>query len=171
MAGLALLAGCQLVLDFSPLADGGAPDAGVIDGGGGSDAADLCAELEPNNSLATALAIEAGPLQAAVCPAGDDDFYGFELTGSEDMAIDLTFEQGANDLELALYDVAAIEVLTISTGTDGDERIERSEAVSGRLPAGSYAVRVFGRDDDVQNPYELVLSLGVPPRSTIPDRR
>jgi hypothetical protein len=35
--------------------------------------------------------------------------------------------------------------------------------VSGRLPAGTYAVRVFGRDAAAQNDYQLVLTRGVLP--------
>lgn len=162
LAGLALLAGCQLVLDFSPRDDGGAPpvDAPGAADSGASDAVDLCGQLEPNELLAEALAVEPGTFQAAICPAGDIDFYRFDLDGTQDLAIDVTFAAGANDLELELLDADTGGVLTISTGIDGNERIERSPAVSGRLPEGAYAVRVFGRDSAVQNDYEVVLTRG-----------
>ncbi len=163
LAGLALLAGCQLVLDFSPRDDGGAPPAdapGAADSGAG-DAADLCGVLEPNEALAAALAVEPGTFQAAICPAGDIDFYSFTVDGLQDLAIDVTFVAGPNDLELELLDADTGGVLTVSTGVDGNERIERSKAVSGRLPVGTYAVRVFGRDSaTVQNDYEVVLTRG-----------
>ena len=167
LAGLALLAGCQLVLDFSPRDAGGGPtaDAPAPPDSGASDAVDLCGQLEPNELLAEALAVEPGTFQAAICPAGDIDFYRFDLDGEQDLAIDVTFEAGANDLELELIDADTGGVLTISTGVDGNERIERSPAVTGRLPAGTYAVRVFGRDSTVQNNYEVVLTVG----SLVPD--
>jgi len=162
LAGLALLAGCQLVLDFSPREDGGAPsaDAAGASDSGASDAVDLCGQLEPNDLLAEALAVEPGTFQAAICPAGDIDYYRFDLDGTQDLAVDVIFVAGPNDLELELLDADTGGVLTISTGVDGNERIERSPAVSGRLPEGSYAVRVFGREGTVQNDYEVVLILG-----------
>jgi hypothetical protein len=164
IAGLALLAGCQLLVDFAPLADGGPADSGsepvdsaVADAGG--DASD---ELEPNGSLAEAPTIEPGSFQVAISPAGDIDFYRFGLDGNQDLLVEATFEAGANDIEMELLDGEG-DVVTISTGVDGDERIERSPEVSGRLPAGTYAVRVFGREAAVQNDYQLVLTRGVLP--------
>jgi hypothetical protein len=168
LAGLALLAGCQLVLDFSPRDDGGAPPAdapGALADSGASDAVDLCGQLEPNDVLVDALEVEPGAFQAAICPAGDIDYYRFELDGMQDLAVEVTFVAGPNDLELELLDADTGGVLTISTGVDGNERIERSPAVSGRLPAGTYAVRVFGRESTVQNDYEVVLTRG----SLLPD--
>ena len=162
LAGLALLAGCQLVLDFSPRDDGGATPAdasGAVDSGA-SDAVDLCGTLEPNNLLAEALPVEPGTFQAAICPAGDIDFYSFTLDGLQDLAVDVTFVAGPDDLELELLDADTGGLLTISTGVDGNERIERSPVVTGRLPEGTYAVRVFGRDSNVQNDYEVVLTRG-----------
>jgi hypothetical protein len=161
IAGLALLAGCQLLVDFAPLADGGAPadsgsepiDAAVADAGG------ACDELEPNGSQGEAPEIEPGSFQVAICPAGDVDFYGFGLDGKQDLIVEVTFEAGADDIEMELLDAEG-DVVTISTGVDGDERIERSPQVTGRLPAGSYAVRVFGREAAVQNDYQLVLMRG-----------
>lgn len=162
LAGLALLAGCQLVLDFSPRDDGGATpaDASGAADSGVADAVDLCGTLEPNDLLAEAQAVEPGTFQAAVCPAGDIDFYSFTLDGMQDLAVDVTFVAGPDDLELELLDADTGGLLTISTGVDGNERIERSPTVTGRLPEGTYAVRVFGRDSTVQNDYEVVLTRG-----------
>jgi hypothetical protein len=159
-AGLALLAGCQLVLDFAPLDDAGPPDSGTPSDSGAPDAADLCDQLEPSDTLEGGFMLDPGTYQASICPAGDNDYYRFALDGSQDLAVDLTFEAGPNDLELELYDVNTSMLITLSTGFDGDERIERSLAVSGRLPAGSYAVRVFGRDGTIQNDYQLGLAIG-----------
>jgi hypothetical protein len=156
IAGLALLAGCQLLVDFAPLeADGGPADSGTppVDSAV-ADAADLCDEREPNETLDQALPVEPGSFQAAICPGGDIDFYGFSLDGSEDLLVEVTFAAGPNDIEMELQDQEG-DVVTISTGVDGDERIERSPQVSGRLAAGSYAVRLFGREDTAQNDYQL----------------
>lgn len=162
-AGLALLAGCQLALDFAPLDDAGPPDGGGVMDSGVADAVDLCGQLEPNDALAEGFMLDPGTYQASICPPADNDYYRFSLDGSQDLAVDLTFQAGANDLELQLYDVNTAAVITLSTGIDGDERIERSLAVSGRLPAGAYAVRVFGREETVQNDYEITLAIGGTP--------
>lgn len=159
IAGLAFLTGCQLILDFSPIADGGGGDGSAIDGGG-PDAETACGVLEPNESLGTPALADPGTFVAAICPAGDQDFYGFDLSGSEDLVIELTFEAGVNDLELELYDATSGDVLTLSTGGDGDEKIEHSAANSNRLGAGTYAMRVFGRDLQVQNEYQLMWRRG-----------
>lgn len=160
LAALAMLAGCQLVLDFSPIDDNGSEvDAAPVDGAA-PDATDLCAVLEPNDALASAAAIEPGTFMASICDGGDSDYYGFTLDGTQDLIIDLVFTAGVNDLELELYNVETTEVLVLSTGGDGDEKIERSAAQANRLVEGSYAARVFGRDAAVENEYELTLTRG-----------
>jgi len=161
-AGLALLAGCQLVLDFAPLEDAGPPDSGGPSDSAVADAFDLCGELEPNDALAEGFVLEPGTYQASICPAGDNDYYRFSLDGSQDLAVDLTFQAGPDDLELELYNLDSAMLITVSTGIDGDERIEHSLDVSGRLPPGAYAVRVFGRDETIQNDYEITLSTVTP---------
>jgi hypothetical protein len=161
IAGLALLAGCQLLVDFAPLADGAPADSGSVPiDAAAADAGDRCDELEPNGSQAEAPSLEPGSFQVAICPAGDIDFYGFGLDGMQDLVVEVTFEAGPNDIEMELLDAEG-DVVTISTGVDGDERIERSTQVTGQLAAGRYAVRVFGREAAVQNDYQLVLMLGV----------
>lgn len=145
----ALLGGCQLVLDFSPLADGGA-DAGPT----------LCDALEPNDSADAALAQDPGTIAASVCPSGDLDYYGFTADGNQDVTLDLTFTASqANDLELELVDVATGKVLTLSTGLGGEEKIVQSQDLQSRLPAGTYAALVFGRTDSAQSDYSLELKV------------
>jgi hypothetical protein len=169
LAGLALLTGCQLVLDFSPLR-GANPDAGAPDGPVGPTSCDV---LEPNDSLAEAQPIDTGTLQmfqASICPSGDSDFYRFTLDGAQDLSVLVTFASGANDLELELYNVTNDIPLVLSTGEDGDEQIVQAQ--DGRLPVGDYAVRVFGRSNAVVNDYQLTwtrgtlqLDAGAEPRS------
>ena len=159
LAGLALLAGCQLVLDFSAdleaQTDAGAPDAGAA-----PDAASLCDKFEPNESLEQTIDVEPGAFQGSICPAGDQDFYSFTLDGTQDLEIILTFAAGANDLELELYDQLSGARLTLSTGGDGDEQIVHSAAQGNRLVAATYVMRVYGRTPTVGNDYQLMWRRG-----------
>ena len=149
--------GCQLLLDFSELSDGGPSSDGSVP----ADASALCAANEPNDAFEMATAVTTGAL-GAVCGDGDRDFYSFTLDGNQDLEAVVTFTAGAEtDLELNLVDATGT-VLTISTGLDGDERIEQSMALGNRLAAGDYAVEVFGRSAAVSNEYELILSITTP---------
>lgn len=160
--GLALLGGCELILDFSPLADGGSVsvDAAPVD-------AAACSEVyEPNGSIEMAYAVEPGTFQAAVCQ-GDQDFYSFTVDGTEDLDIVLTFEAGANDLDLELYkpavDTEPAMRIEISSDGDGDEHIVRSANDGERLIAGTYVMRVYGRTDTAENAYEITWTKGILP--------
>ncbi len=160
IAGLGLLPGCQLVLDFSSLGDAGGPDAGAPDGPAGPR---FCDVLEPNEALADAQSIDTGSLQmfdASICPSGDVDFYRFALDGTQDLSVLVTFASGANDLELELYSASGV-LLVFSSDQDGDELIVRSAAQQGSPPAaGDYTVRVFGRSDAAVNDYQLTWTRG-----------
>jgi hypothetical protein len=148
--------GCQLLLDFSELSDGGPPGDGT-----GADASALCSEGEPNESFETAGAVTTGAI-GAICGGGDLDFYKFTVDGNQDVVLVLTFTAGeATDLELDLVDSAGT-VLTRSTGLDGDERIEQSAALGNRLAAGDYAADIYGRTADVANEYELIVTVTTP---------
>ncbi len=157
IAGLAFLAGCQLVLDFSPIEDGGGgtqTDSGVID------AFDPCGVHEPNNDLANAAPIDVGTFQAGICPAGDDDYYGFMLDGTQELVIVMMFQSAPGDLDISLYDATTTAVLQVSMSIQPVDRIEFSLALGNRLPAGAYAARVFGHDPSVENAYQLTLTHG-----------
>lgn len=157
MALAASSSGCQLLLDFSELADGGASDDGAVP----ADASALCAAGEPNDSFETATAVSSGAL-GAVCGGGDRDLYKFTVDGNQDVEVVVSFTAGADtDLELDLVDAAGT-VLTVSTGLDGDERIEQSAALGNRLAAGDYAAEIYGRTDAVSNEYELIVTITTP---------
>jgi hypothetical protein len=157
IALLATASGCQLLLDFSELSDGGPRDDGAAPG----DASALCTAGEPNDTFETATAVTTGAL-GAVCGGGDRDFFRFTVDGNQDLEVVVTFTAGAEtDLELNLVDSTGA-VLTISTGLDGDERIEQSMALGNRLAAGDYAAEVFGREATVANEYELIVSITTP---------
>jgi hypothetical protein len=158
IAGLALLAGCQLILDFSPIEDGGT--GGTQIDSAAADAFDACGVLEENDGLAAAAPIDVGTFRAGICPAGDEDYYGFMLDGTQDLVIVMMFQPGPEDLDLELYDATTTELVRVSIGSQGVDRIEQSLAVGGRLPAGAYAARVFGHEPAVQNEYDLTLTHG-----------
>ena len=149
--------GCQLLLDFSELSDGGPSGDGSVP----ADASALCDANEPNDTVDTAGALENDEVAAAICGDGPD-FWSFEVTGVEDVTIELTFTAGANDLEMQLQSMAG-EVLTISTGTDANEQIEQSAALGNRLEAGTYVIEVLGREDTAMNDYQLTVDLVATP--------
>ena len=162
LAGLAFLAGCQLVLDFSSEVERPVPDASVADAAPLPDAAEsLCDALEPNETSDASMPIDTGTFAAAICGAGDQDYYSFTLDGSQDLDILVTFEAGSNDLELELYAEGSGVALVLSTGSDGDEQIQRTLAQENRLLAGTYVIRVFGRINGAENDYQLTLQRGV----------
>jgi hypothetical protein len=148
--------GCQLLLDFSELADGGA-----LDDAPPGDASPLCMSDEPNDSFAEAAAVSTSAI-GAVCGGGDLDFYKFTVDGNQDVTLVVNFTAGGEtDLELNLVDSTGA-VVTLSTGLDGDERIEQSAALGNRLAAGDYAAEIFGRTAAVSNEYELIVTITTP---------
>jgi hypothetical protein len=160
---LILAAGCSLVLDFGDRADA-APeaDAPVADALG-TDAPDPCNELEPNDEIATAAVIVPGTYPGlAICPAGDRDFYRFEVAANADVVVEITFDNraGAGDLDLRLYGPLGA-VVASSAGFGDVERIERSLAMENRLDEGEYTAEVYGATVQVENEYQLTLSIVV----------
>src|SRR5215204_3061383 len=89
-AGLGGATGCSLLLDF------GDPIEGEHDAAPSDASEAACLFGEPNESVESAHALEpgsAGP--AAICPHGsdpDDDFYGFQVDGTQDVTIRILFD-------------------------------------------------------------------------------
>jgi hypothetical protein len=159
-----LCAGCSLVLDFGDRSDAGEFDAAPpIDADPTTpDAVDLCASFEPNGDISEAAMIVPGTYQAAICPAGDRDFFRFSVPDDADVVIEVAFDNmaGAGDLDLRLYDPEGT-VIDISAGFLDLERIERSAAQGNRLAAGEYTAEVYGAAQSVQNDYTLTLAITV----------
>ena len=148
--------GCQLLLDFSPLADGGPPD-GVGATRGDADARSCAPRLEPNDSLGEAAGGRAAAaFGAAICPARRHDFYGFTLDGSQDLVLELTFAAGAATISSSSSYDADGAVLTLSrpasTATSGSS-IRRRSATA--WPPALRRARVRPRRATVQNEYQL----------------
>lgn len=150
-----LVPGCSLILDFSNRA---VPEDAAIDSRLPSAA---CAFGEPNNTAATAFAIQAtdtGP--AAICTDGDagtddTDYYAFTVPmGTTTTTISISFTNADGDLDLALYDGNAT-FLTASRGfTDGEMIVCPGAAPScAALQPGTYLFEVLGASGGVQNSY------------------
>jgi hypothetical protein len=157
-----LLGGCSLILDFDFEADGGPPgDGGPADAFSVRDGGDECAASEPNNDLSTAAAITPNtPTALAICPAGDTDFFSFDITAGQDVTIEATFDNmgGAGDLEMRLYDGTGANI-DGSMGFGNVESIERSAAMSNQLPPDTYRVEIYGFNASVQNAYTLTVTI------------
>lgn len=156
------LGGCSLILDFDVEGDAGPGDGGLADAS--QDGPDPCETGEPNDDISEAFVISAGLLSdAAICPAGDKDFYRFTLGEAQDMVILLSFDNmgGAGDLEMRLYDGLGT-IVDGSMGFGNTERIERSLAMSNQLAAGDYLIEIYAFSASTQNAYTLDLAITTP---------
>ncbi len=164
--------GCSLVLSFDDLADGGGggttdaredagPPADGPDAPPGTDGGDPSDPYEPNNTAAEADTIPSGsygPLPLA--PSSDQDWFAFDLAVPSDVTVDVLFAQTDVDIDVQLL-VAAAEgqaptPIAGSASIDDNERIERTTASGGQLPAGRYFVRIYSSLGD--GTYTLVLA-------------
>jgi hypothetical protein len=155
------LSGCSLALDFSPKA---IPVDAAIDA---VYTQPECDYKEANNLAAMAAVItpaDVGP--AAICPAGDHDFYRFTVPDANDVVtIKLSFDDrgGLGDLDLRLYDATGATVLAQSRGFGDGELITcPGAAPCPQLAAGDYLFEVFGATDAVVNRYDLLLTVAPP---------
>jgi len=159
--GLAPLAACSLVLDFSDEAIpvDATPDAPYTQA--------QCDFKEPNNSLAEAQPLdpsESGP--AAIC-AGDPedrDFYKFTVpAGTASVSISIQFtNRPSGDLDLKLLDPSGTALAQSRGFTDGESIVCPSTGSSppcGVLAEGEYVFEVFPALPGALNSYEIALTL------------
>ncbi len=145
-------AGCSLILDFSESTDAGPIDAVPTPDGPG------CDTFEPNDTLATAMAITSGSYVLGICEPGDHDFFRFDVDGNQDMTVRADFVNTVGDLEMRLFNsLGGLE--GNSQGFDNFEQIIRSMADGNRLAAGTYFVEIWGFNDTATNDYELTLTI------------
>lgn len=149
-------AGCSLVLDFPELP----PRDGGVDG-----TAAACAELEPNDALEAPSPIAPGTYALAICPAGEHDFFSFNLAVNQDVTIEVTFAEGGEDgdLDMRLYRESDGAVMSESEGFSTTEQIAHVAADGDQLAEGTYVVEVFPFADTIGNDYSLVLTITAGP--------
>ena len=162
VAAIAPLAGCSVILDFSPKA---VPIDAAIDA---VYSQDECDYKEPNDTLATAAIVvpgDTGP--AAVCASSDgsedDDYYQFAVpAGTTTVTITLDFiERPGGDLDLRLFDVSNGSMLSESVGFGNEEKIvcPGTSPSCVALAAGNYAFEVYPGEPGAVNDYTFSLAL------------
>lgn len=118
-----------------------------------------CSNGEPNDSITTPSPIEMGPTHAlAICPAGDVDFFSFDLDASSVLYIEASFDNanGSGDIDLRLY-TSNQRMVDLSAGFGEEEVIRRDD-----LEAGGYILEVYGYQDTVENDYDLAVVVAQP---------
>ncbi|HVV86912.1 MAG TPA: PPC domain-containing protein [Kofleriaceae bacterium] len=146
------LGGCSLVLDFSPLPDAAPTDAPVTDA--------QCAAFEPNDDPSTPTDIQPGQLMAAICAAGESDYFRITVEADQTISVKIEFDNrgGAGDLDLRLLSGdGAMAYDDSKTATDTEEVMcpGGTRCPQSSLPAGMYLVQVVGATRTVQGPYTL----------------
>ena len=136
----------------------------------------LCGAYEPNDSFQAAAPITSGELvNAAICPAGDQDYYSFALSGAGSLSLALQTAQNFQDnsgtdtggvvaetsdgtgdqaLSLELYD-AGFNLVATGAASGGDV-----VSLSYAAQAGTYYAKVYDPLATDQEGYTLVASWG-----------
>ncbi len=163
-AALFGVAGCTFLLDFDgPIT---ANDAGSADSGTADARVDAMVDAqtvvngavgEPNNSISVPTPLAEGPLEAAIWPNTDIDFYSFALAANVDLTITLAFDSSASNLDLRLYNEMGTQVGDAG-GTEAPEVITLGPTTGNMLPAGNYRVEVLSVTQDVSLDYTLTLT-------------
>jgi hypothetical protein len=78
-------------------------------------------QWEPNNVPEEATLVSSGPRDVVVCP-GDRDVFSIVAQGGQSVVVDLSFDHGFGDLDLALYTVSG-ELIGRSDSATNDELI------------------------------------------------
>ncbi len=99
--------------------------------------------LEPNDDQARATPLGGEPIQAAICPMAqgepDVDVFSLELPALTTLYVDLTFDNEAGDLDVAIGDSHGM-VVGFGDSSDDDEHA----VVAGLLDPGPVYVYVYG---------------------------
>ncbi len=149
----ALVTACSLILDFDdPPAP---PDAQTID----AIPAAACDFGEPNDNRTVAAPLDPVMGQsAAICGAGDRDFYSIQIADGQALSFTILFPQtgGRGDLDMRLLDDVG-GIVARSLSTDPDEAIicPGASPACPVLAAGNYVIEVFGFSPDVENGYTI----------------
>jgi hypothetical protein len=159
------LGGCSLLLDFSVHADAGPADGVPADA---MLVPDPCGVLEPNDDVASAIALTTGETRfAAICPTTDRDFYKLTMSDSQTLDFKVLFDNMNGDLDMQLLDVTGTSVVAESRSFDDNEGVKCPNDVGvppacPQLAAGDYIVKVFPAVGGVSNVYQLDVTISGP---------
>lgn len=149
-AAVAIGPGCSFVLDWDIK-----PDAGL-------DPA-ACALLEPNDSIAAAMPIAAGATgPAAICVAGDLDYYRFSVVDGQSVTITVSFDiSNTQDLDIFVYDGGGTLISSGVTFGPSQEVVAcpGTNPLCPSLPTGDYYFLVEGGSPTVRNLYDITLAI------------
>jgi hypothetical protein len=151
--------GCSLILDFDKQAASATPDSALTD--------TACMAYEPNDNPASAMAIPAGDLDAAICGGGETDYFKITVDGTQSVLARITFMNrgGAGDIDLRLLSSTGASVIDESRTSENSEEVDCPGGLqcTGALPAGDYLLQVLGFNATVTSAYSLHLELGAAP--------
>ena len=126
------MCGCSLYFgdpDESNTNDAGDADAAIAPAPDATVAQSRCDTGEPNDTMNTAAPTVTGTMhELAVCPAGDVDFFAFDLlAGDDNLNIEVSFDNdgGAGDIDIRLY--ADGLVVDLSAEFGNTEIIDRND--------------------------------------------
>ena len=144
--------GCQLILDFDVKPDAGPPAA-------------ACELHEPNNTRDVATSIASGPYEPAICPAGDVDFYSFDVPDSfQTVSIQVDprmSEHEASEMSLRLYDsTGALVVIGAVVGEAQFVQCPGTNPTCPMLSTGTYTFEVAA-NPGVDTFYRLFLDVSM----------
>lgn len=105
----------------------------VVSNGGGGESGCADDAFEDNDTSGTAKAIAIGAHDGLAVCCGDDDYY--RVTVSSGVAVSISFDHDAGDLDLEIY--------AGSTRIDVSDSVSNGESVSAAA-SGTYVVRVLG---------------------------
>lgn len=120
----------------------------------------LATEVEPNDDSASANVLTAGdPMDAAIDPAGDVDFFAFTVAAGDIVAFE-THAGDAGDTKLYLFDVDGVTQLAYND--DGGAGFYSLISYT-FTAAGTFFVEVTGYSSSTQGTYVLTATLEDPP--------
>lgn len=117
--------------------------------------------FEPNDTPLSAVPVIPGTTSAAICTAGNCDYWGVDLTSGDSVIIQTQHESDKGNLTTTLFDPSGLSTIEVSSDPNNQE-------VSTFLvtEAGRYIVRVCGSTAQDRNLYDLDVTL-LPPSAGI----
>ena len=106
--------------------------------------------FEPNDDVLTAVPVMEGVTEAAICTAGNCDFWGVDLGAGDSVVVRTLHSAEKGKLTTALFDTSGSQQLAVDSSADVQE------VATFLVPtAGRYVVRVCGATAGDRNLYDL----------------